>query len=443
MSQTGWAQSYEKGSIIDSIFCSADPTQSYALYLPTYYQANRSWPIIYIFEPAARGALPLKIFQKSAEELGYILVSSNNSKNGDWHVVFEAARAMKKDTKEKFNIDANRIYTAGFSGGSRAAMVMAKSVYMARGIIANAGAYPSKKQYLIKRKDSIMYAAIVGNRDMNYLEHKQFARSLTDQQIDNLLIISNSPHQWASSKEVYLALQWMELKTNNDLPLNERKKMLNDINVWGDSTLNQSEFIFSLRSLQQLGTEYSIPFSKNVHELLRSKPVQKQLKLQQKIEAKEGELLKTYTEAFTSLYQTQLNPLLDSIHTNEWWRDEIDKLKKKEESEKKYVALSALRISNYIWASFAEISFSYENKMNYAFALELNKLWQYAQPESAWAMYSAAKLYVKYGDRNEAIKALYRAKELGMSKKASLINEPVFQQLQQLEEFQILLSLLE
>lgn len=439
----GLAQTYDKGRIIDTVFCSANHSQSYALYLPSDYRPDKHWPIIYIFEPAARGALPLNIFEKSAEELGYILVSSNNSKNGDWSVVFAAARAMKKDTESKFTIDANQIYTAGFSGGSRAAMVMAKSVFNARGIIANAGAYPSKNQYLIKRKDSIAYAAIVGNRDMNFLEHKQLAKSLTDQQIDNLLIITSEPHHWASSNEVFLAMQWMELKTNKNLSLNNKKRILDNIRIWGDSTLNQPSFIYALPLFQQLSNEYAISFSKNPHELLESKSVQKQLKFQQRIEAKEDQQLKNYMEVFTSLYQTQLNPALDSIYTKEGWRSEIDKLHKKERSEKENVVLSSLRISNYIWASFAEISFSYASKGNYIFALELNELWQYAQPESAWAMYSQAKIYVKLGDNSAAIKALYKAKELGMVSKENLINEPVFQQLQGLVEYQLLLTLLE
>lgn len=65
------------------------------------------------------------------------------------------------------------------------------------------------------------------------------------------------------------------------------------------------------------------------------------------------------------------------------------------------------------------------------------------KPESAWALYSQAKINVKSGDKSAAIKALYRAKELGIAKRASLINEPVFQQLQQFEEYQVLLTLLE
>ena len=442
-SLAGWAQNYDKGIIIDTVFCSANHAQSYALYLPSNYQPDKQWPIIYIFEPAARGALPLNIFQNAAEELGYIVVSSNNSKNGDWSVVFEAARAMKKDTEFRFNIDKKRVYTAGFSGGSRAAMVMAKSVYKATGIIANAGAYPSKIQYLIKRKDSISYAAIVGNRDMNYLEHKELARYLTDEKVDNLLLISNDPHQWASSKDIYLALKWMELKTNRNLSLIKEKEILNGIKIWGDSTLNQPEFIYTLPFLQNMSDESSISFLKNPDELVKTKLVQKQLKMQQRVEAKEDQQTKNYREAFSTLYRTQFDPSLDSIHTKGWWKGEIDNVKKKEGSEKKYVALSATRMSNFLWASFAELSFSYKSKGDYDLALELNGLWRYAQPESAWVWFSQAKLYMKMGDKSAAIKALYRAKEYGLVKKESILNQPEFKELQEVEDFKIFISQLE
>jgi len=50
--------------------------------LPSYYGPEKQWPIIYIFEHAARGRLPVGIFKKTAEEFGYILMASNNSRNG-------------------------------------------------------------------------------------------------------------------------------------------------------------------------------------------------------------------------------------------------------------------------------------------------------------------------------------------------------------------------
>src|SRR5262245_51093831 len=43
------------GRIIPKVACSSDPTETYALYLPSSFSADRKWPIIYLFDPFARG----------------------------------------------------------------------------------------------------------------------------------------------------------------------------------------------------------------------------------------------------------------------------------------------------------------------------------------------------------------------------------------------------
>ncbi len=101
--------------------CAAKPDQSYALYLPSHYVPNKKWPIVYAFDPDARGEIPVKLMQDAAEHFGYIVVGSNNSRNGSWKMETEAAQAMWNDTHARFAIDDRRIYFAGFSGGARVA----------------------------------------------------------------------------------------------------------------------------------------------------------------------------------------------------------------------------------------------------------------------------------------------------------------------------------
>jgi len=40
-----------RGVVLDPIPCNVDPTQSYALYLPSIYPPLKRWPIIYAFDP--------------------------------------------------------------------------------------------------------------------------------------------------------------------------------------------------------------------------------------------------------------------------------------------------------------------------------------------------------------------------------------------------------
>jgi hypothetical protein len=92
------AQSVEKsaglvpGVVLDQIPCDVDPTQSYAVYLPSSYTPLKRWPIIYAFDPEARGRVPVNLYKEVAEKYGYIIVGSNNSRN------FSAADSSKGAT---------------------------------------------------------------------------------------------------------------------------------------------------------------------------------------------------------------------------------------------------------------------------------------------------------------------------------------------------------
>src|SRR6185369_2366319 len=55
----GQSTALTRGAIIERVVCRADASQSYALFLPASYTPQKRWPIIYCFDPAARGRVPL------------------------------------------------------------------------------------------------------------------------------------------------------------------------------------------------------------------------------------------------------------------------------------------------------------------------------------------------------------------------------------------------
>ncbi|HYN02745.1 MAG TPA: hypothetical protein VE359_09900, partial [Vicinamibacteria bacterium] len=126
------------GQVVDSVVCLRDPSQSYALYLPKGYRPDRQWPVLYAFDPAARGRVPVVLFQEAAERLGYVVVGSNNSRNGPAEPVFKAIEAAWIDTHDRFAVDPRRIYTTGMSGGTFPALTL--GAQRAGGVIACAGA---------------------------------------------------------------------------------------------------------------------------------------------------------------------------------------------------------------------------------------------------------------------------------------------------------------
>ena len=75
------AQAVLLGRVLEKVTCAKDPAQAYALYLPSNYTPQPAWPVIFCFDPGARGLEPVQRFHAAAEKYGYIVAGSNNSRN--------------------------------------------------------------------------------------------------------------------------------------------------------------------------------------------------------------------------------------------------------------------------------------------------------------------------------------------------------------------------
>jgi dienelactone hydrolase len=196
------------GTVIVSQISASKPNQSYALYLPSHYITKQKWPIVYVFDPDARGEMPVKLMKEAAERYGYIVVGSNNSRNGSWKTETEAAQAMWEDTHAHFVIDDRRIYFAGFSGGARVAAALAQNCKCAAGVLLNgagfAGVPPS-------RDVVFPVFSAVGYYDFNYPELSELDEKLEAAGFPHELRHFDGSHQWAPSDVMNEAFTWFEL----------------------------------------------------------------------------------------------------------------------------------------------------------------------------------------------------------------------------------------
>jgi dienelactone hydrolase len=200
------AEDLPAGRIIDVVKCEADPSQSYALYVPSNYSATRRWSVIFAMDPGARGRIPVTQFQLAAETYGYIVAGSNNSRNGSWNNSLLAVQAMAADVGKRFVIDSKRIYAAGMSGGARVAMQVALADNQIAGVIASSAGYPDAQP-----RKSVQFAifATAGTEDFNYLELRKLDRALKS---PHHLAIFEGGHGWLSSDLAVEAVEWMEIQ---------------------------------------------------------------------------------------------------------------------------------------------------------------------------------------------------------------------------------------
>jgi len=198
------------GSLIDKLVCREKPEQSYALYLPSHYTADRKWPILYAFDPGARGKVPVEHYQEAAEKFGWIVVGSNNSRNGAWQPSVDAWTAMTNDTHERFSIDDARIYVSGFSGGARVALTFASACRdCIAGVIASGAGFPPSIQPAQEMR--FAFYGTTGIDDFNFAELNLLEEQLSKAGIKHHIEVFEGRHEWPPSRVAVDALAWMEL----------------------------------------------------------------------------------------------------------------------------------------------------------------------------------------------------------------------------------------
>lgn len=204
------------GKIVERVLCTADPSQSYSLYLPTNYSKERTWPILYCFEPVARGLLPTEFYREAAERFGWIVVTSWNSQNGSLRLSLDAGSAMWRDTHERLRIDDRRVYTSGFSGGARVATLIAMSCGgCISGVIGCGAGFPQAVDPLDKQTPENLkfaYFATIGMEDYNFYELLELEPALVQKQVTHRIARFDGAHEWAPTSLLAEAVAWMEIE---------------------------------------------------------------------------------------------------------------------------------------------------------------------------------------------------------------------------------------
>lgn len=215
-------------TVIRQVACLTDTSQSYALFLPPNYSPDKKWPIIYALDPGARGEIPVKLFQEVAARLGYIVAGSNNSQNGPWEPIVNAIKAMWDDTHTRFNIDEKRVYSAGFSGGARAAAVMPRLIPspLSGCIMCGAGLPEDLKLPDVK---NIYFFGAVGLKDFNYIEMMDLHQKMNRAGVPHRMIVMDSYHSWPNAEICTRMVEWLELQAMATGKITKNENFINDI----------------------------------------------------------------------------------------------------------------------------------------------------------------------------------------------------------------------
>ncbi len=411
----------EKGKVLDTVFCMDNESYSYALYLPTNYNDSLKWPVIFILEPAARGALAISVFKTAAEKYGYIIACSNDSKNGPFLRNYNIVEIFTNDVHSRFNISNNRIYFSGFSGGSRAALSVAVLNSSVAGVIGCGAALSSNSVLHPNKSHDFVYIGLVGNKDMNYLEMFDMEEYLTSIDLSNSLRIFEDGHRWPPPETILDAFEWIELEAMKKelqpvdsifIDMLFDKQMLQTIALIDSGYLVLAMHHYKNRIKTFKGISDITEIGHNIKLLEQNKSYRKEKKSSEKSIALENEYRTNFRLGAMQLLI--LNPVPDSLH--HWWSLQFKKLRRMEEKESTSRQLMAARLINMISAMSIEWSQSQIEKEKYYSAREIVKLGVELNPESYYYYFKLAIIEILNNNNDGAFEALEKAIENGLDK---------------------------
>ena len=428
----------DPGVLLDTVQCLADPSQSYALYLPKGWNNEQAFPILYFFEPMARGKLPVEKYQEIADANQLILVGSHNSRNGSWEVCFEAADALFADTWTRLYIDTNQVFASGFSGGARVATAIGLETGKLNGVIGVGAGFPTNPKWFPSREMTFPFAGIVGSLDMNWLEMHDTETLLDKLERPNRLILHDGPHQWPEPEFMAQALDFLHIQVRGESPelistqwANTRKQLRTQ----------------QARKFEENNEPYLAWYQwKNLHADFHGlngdeNPLPTQEKFKKAIQEAQ-QTLETEREAQAELsrhFLFNLDNYNDSTEFS-WWELKGKALTRQRNSKNPPEAALAERLTRVVAARALE---SPVPLTDYPKTISLYKAWALVEPEKVWPHYRLAIAFAGIEEDNLAIASLKNAIKNGLTKKIRLSEPKEFGRLKGKKKFVKLMEGLE
>jgi pimeloyl-ACP methyl ester carboxylesterase len=411
-----------RAQLTDSVRCSADPNQTYALYIPQR-GLTEALPVLYCFDPHGSGILPVRKYKALADAYGFILVGSNNSRNGnDWPTTEAIWQNLAADTRGRLKMDSRRVYTVGFSGGAKVASYVAIQHPGISGVIAGGAGLPDG---VASADFAFSFTAIAGRGDMNLTDLVALSDALDKTRTRHRLILFDGKHEWAPVNTMALAFAGLQFDAMRAgvIPKNIQtisgyiagsKKRLKAYLLTSQLIKAAQECNLSIADLDGLSRQ-SAWFRQQAATLANNPEYLNQRQGQQDLLAKEQNTKAEYVAHFQQA-------------DDGYWNSTIHDLQSKAVGHTGEAQMYQ-RLLAYLSLAFYSISNQLITGNDNVRARSFVELYKLADPTNPEAWYFSAMLNARDGKGHEAEADLIKADSYGFRDKTRLSQQSEFQTL--------------
>jgi pimeloyl-ACP methyl ester carboxylesterase len=411
-----------RAQLTDSVRCSADPTQTYALYIPQR-GLSQALPVVYCFDPHGSGILPVRKYKALADAYGFILVGSNNSRNGnDWAATETIWQNLAADTRNRLKADSRRVYTVGFSGGAKVASYIAIQHPGITGVIAGGAGLPDGVQ---AGDFSFSFTAVAGQGDMNLTEMVAINDALDKTRTRHRIILFDGKHEWAPVNTMALAfagLQFDAMRAGlipKDIPaiatyITGSKKRLRAYQLTSQLIKAAQECNLSVIALDGLSRQVAW-FRQQAAALANNPEYVSQRQGQQDLLATEQNTKAEYMPHFQQGDDAYWTATINDLQTKSAGHTPTEQMYQRLLA---YLSLAFYSISNRLITGNENVQ-----------ARRFVELYKLADPTNSEAWYFSAILNAREGKGQEAEADLLKADSYGFRDKERLLQQTEFQAL--------------
>jgi hypothetical protein len=404
----------------------------FSVFEPSQSPDHSGWPVIIFLDPHANGHYPVALYSDLAAEYGFLLIGSNEIKNGmPGQQVIASFDGLLQSTKNDYPIDDSRIILMGFSGGARVGLAFAEAYPEINALIACGAGIQVGVQ---APKPTFSYLGMAGNLDFNMIEVINTDRSLKRQGFDRAMILFEGEHNWPPAEVAEEAIHWLDLiaMKNKSKPFDQaeintiKTTYLNKINKLKNAGRVFESYEVAERAITVLDGLTNINDLKTLGTELKNNPDYKeQLNEMVKTMQLEMGLQNSYAQAFA---QKDMS----------WWSEELKKLN--DDGVPPTEQLMQKRLLAYLGIMAYMISDRAVNEKDIEGAGKYLEIYRTIEPNNPEHVYLEAKRRMAMNENSRAMEYLQLAVILGFNDEYRLYNDPVFSPLKDDPGFEALLD---
>jgi len=339
-----------KGGVTDSLPISGS-SDTYALYTPSGYTTEKSWPVIFVFDPKGRGATTANLFRGAAENQKYLIVSSNiKLKSRPIDSIIQTATQMMNGVLNSFPVNPALVYTAGMGEGAQVSSALPIIYKQMAGVMAIGNSFVNPKY--VDRSNPYMFIGIAGDKDYMVYEMESYLKFYDDLDFNTeIYYFDGKENEWPAPAVIANAMSGFTLEAIKNGKRENQQKFIEELYeneiAYTETLRRKRQYLDAYKKLDRLKDKYeTFGFEDDIKERMKTIKRTDGFKSQRR----DFKAATSYEKQQQAEYEYLLINDIMTINFQNigWWAYQVDELEKLKENAEDAKSEMAFRLLGYL-----------------------------------------------------------------------------------------------